>query len=403
MNFGRIGFRNVLLILIGFALPLFPKALLVLILLLLLEWLINPDLKKNLLTAIKTPLCLLFMTLYFLYIAGLLYSENLAYGIADLEAKLPLLVFPLIFSTPAYISSKTFRQLLKAFICGNFLAFIICMISAIYKYMKEPSIDLFESINFSIILHPSYFAMYITLSVIILVYELFNTKLKPLTIILLVFILMLFTTAIFLLSSKMGIISFILIVFCFMLVQIISKKQYIQGLFSLGILFLITFLAFYFSPNLPGRFNNAVLAITSTVQPTEVESSALRTMTWKTSLEIVKENPLIGVGTGDIKDVLLVKYESNGMNYALERRLNAHNQFLQTAGALGIIGLLILLLCFVIPIYISIKHRNLVYFFFLLLIFLNFLVESMLETQAGVVFYAFFNSLFLFSLKDNKA
>jgi hypothetical protein len=39
---------------------------------------------------------------------------------------------------------------------------------------------------------------------------------------------------------------------------------------------------------------------------------------------------------------------------------------------------------------------------FIVLIAFNFLFESMLETQAGVVFYAFFNA-YLFAIKKDPA
>lgn len=399
MNISRIDVRNMLIILIGFSLPIFPKVLLVLLLLLLLEWLINPDLKKNFRIAVKAPLPLLFMSLYLLYIIGLFYSSNLSYGIADLEAKLPLLVFPLIFSIPGYISPSIIKKALTVFIVSNFMAFIICLIAASYNYMQEPSIGLFESSNLSFLIHPSYFSMYIIFSIIILLNSLFNKKSNRIIKVLQVSLVLIFTVAVFLLSSKMGAISFVLIVLFFLIFQVILKKQYLIGFISLAFLLLATATSFYFSESLQARFNNAVLAVTTDVQIWEVESSAIRKLIWQNAYELIKENPIAGVGTGDIKDELLAKYEAKGMTYAFEKRLNAHNQFLQTAGALGTIGLSILLLCFVLPFYLSIKYKKPIYSCFLLLVFLNFLVESMLETQAGVVFYAFFNSLLFFSLK----
>ena len=384
-----------LLILTGFSLPVFPKILPVLIILLLLEWLINPELKRNFLAVVNSPLLLLLINLYLFYTSGLIYSDNLSFGLADLETKFSLLVFPLVFSTSAYISSQVLKNVFKAFIIGNLLVFIYCLILALNNYMKENNFDLVVGSDLSLILHPSYFSMYIVLASIILLNELYNAQSKFLTKIGIVLILLVFTVAIFLLSSKIGVISFILITFFFLLFQIISKRLYLQGFLSLGIIALLIFTAFYFSPNISARFKFAFGAINTPVQPGSSESSALRVLTWKTAGEIIRENPIIGVGTGDIKDELIKKYEANGMVYALKLRLNAHNQFLQTAGTLGIIGLLLLLLCFVVPFYISAKEKNIIYFFFLLLVLLNFTVESMLETQAGVIFFAFFSSIFI--------
>jgi hypothetical protein len=49
----------------------------------------------------------------------------------------------------------------------------------------------------------------------------------------------------------------------------------------------------------------------------------------------------------------------------------------------------------------SIKQKSGIYVLFAILIILNFLVESMLQTQAGVIFYVFFISLFLLSERAN--
>jgi O-antigen ligase len=79
------------------------------------------------------------------------------------------------------------------------------------------------------------------------------------------------------------------------------------------------------------------------------------------------------------------------MKAASEQRLNAHNQYLQTTVALGVIGLLVLILILLLPALQAYRQNNFPYFVFLVLLGFNLLFESMLETQAGVVFYAFFN------------
>jgi O-antigen ligase len=108
------------------------------------------------------------------------------------------------------------------------------------------------------------------------------------------------------------------------------------------------------------------------------------------------------VGTGDVKDHLLEKYREKQLYNALGLELNAHNQYLQTMLALGIIGLLILLLNIVLPALYGMEMKHYLYLIFLILVAFNFLFESMLETQAGVVFYAFFNA-YLFAIKKDPA
>jgi len=65
--------------------------------------------------------------------------------------------------------------------------------------------------------------------------------------------------------------------------------------------------------------------------------------------------------------------------------------------AVGIPGILILLANLFIPMYIAIKRKQFVYLLFLLILCLNFLTESMLDQQAGTMFYGLFNSLLMFN------
>jgi len=87
-------------------------------------------------------------------------------------------------------------------------------------------------------------------------------------------------------------------------------------------------------------------------------------------------------------------YNKNGMEEAARLQLNCHNQFIETQLSIGFLGLLMLLALVGMGVYLGIRKRNIIYLFFSLLCLANFMVESMLETQAGVVFFSFFNCFF---------
>jgi O-antigen ligase len=108
------------------------------------------------------------------------------------------------------------------------------------------------------------------------------------------------------------------------------------------------------------------------------------------------------VGTGDVKDALYVKYAEKGMDAALDKKLNVHCQYLQTFVALGIAGFAILVLMLILPGILAVKRKDKLYLLFLCIFALNILVESMFETQAGVVFYAFFNAFLFISMTVNQ-
>lgn len=81
----------------------------------------------------------------------------------------------------------------------------------------------------------------------------------------------------------------------------------------------------------------------------------------------------------------------NSIGY--NRKYNCHNQFLQFLLAFGLIGLLIFLVVLFLPMAYAFSVKNYLYIFLILMLCFNFFFESILETKAGVEFYAFFNVL----------
>ena len=105
----------------------------------------------------------------------------------------------------------------------------------------------------------------------------------------------------------------------------------------------------------------------------------------------------------EVVNAYLVEYLY--INFAIDKGINAHNQFFETLISVGIIGVILLLAYFVIPLVLWIKRKqfNMLYFSFLLMIGFNMLFESVFEVQMGIIFFCFFNSLlFLMSFRKDK-
>ncbi|MBK7182598.1 MAG: O-antigen ligase family protein [Bacteroidetes bacterium] len=188
----------------------------------------------------------------------------------------------------------------------------------------------------------------------------------------------------------------------FIVYYIVKTKKYVLGVSGLLIICSTVVLLITMVPEIKGRFDNAVNALSNEhVSKSDSESTAVRMLVWGASKNIIKENIIAGVGTGDAKDALMAQYQVEGLTGAYEKGLNAHNTFLQIFVALGSIGFVLLLINLLMPLAYCLKHPNNLYVLFLLITIFNFTVESMLETQAGVMFYAFINSLLCFSASFN--
>jgi O-antigen ligase len=387
--------------LISFSLA-FKAIVPILIGLLVINWFVEGNFAEKFAGGKTVSFLLLFLSFYALHAAALLYTNNIPEGMSNLEVKLSLLIFPIVFFTTKF-SAPQFKTIMLAFIAGCLAAGVACLARAGWCYFAEQQNYFFYE-DFSYFMHPSYFSMYVNLAVFLLLKSFFmaeyRRKGKRIWVI---FLFIFMSLLIFLLSSKLGIISYLLLCGIFLLTECIRRKKYtlLTVVFVLGITG--TFSAYKLSPTIKSRFDYMFRAVNEeNISKAEMESSAVRVLIWGEAKKIISQNLVYGVSPGDTNDRLYKAYEENGITGAFQNRLNAHNQYFQSFIGLGLIGFVLFLAQFIFPLVHAIRKNKMIYLLFILLIALNFLVESMLQTQAGVIFYAFFNSLFLFHEKNSE-
>ncbi len=388
---------------IAFFLPI-ARLVPMFIVVMFLNWLIEGDFKNKFRRILTNKFALLFISFYLLHIVGLIFTENMDSGLFDLQVKLSLLIFPLIIaSKPFGIENK--QKIFYTFIAGCISSIIIMLTRATFLYFSTGENHFFYESLSSYLIHPSYFSMYLNVAIVWLILNIQRYKLSenPRMFFLGLFLILLFSIIILMLSSKLGIITTVLIYIGFLLFYLITRKKYMLGFLGFLIIGLSIFIVMRFVPIISSRINNAINAVSNpSINEAEVESSAVRLLVWSACNEVVSDNLIIGVGTGDAKDELMKVYKSRGMTGAYAHELNAHNEYYQVFISLGIIGFILLLSILYFPLIFAFRNGNIIYLLFLLIIILNFLTESMFETQAGVMFYAFFNSLLCFQSKNKK-
>jgi len=398
------------LILLAFVLPIYRKIVPYVIAVLVITWLLEADFvgkAKRIAGSRHRLYTLLFGGLYLVYGLGLLYSSNFDYGYFDLEVKMSLFIFPVLMASlpDEVFSARIARQVLWSFVAGVLASILYCYGQAVLRYIEWDNLAVFYYSSLSPLIHPSYLAMYVCFALAIILYFLHNGVVKNRGLRIAVIALAgLFELFIIMLSSKAGVLGLALVLGLFSGYLFFGQRKIRQGFISSVALFGSFIFLFMVFPVSTERFEETRDAIEQTdIHADEIpNSTGERIMIWWYSFEITNDNFLVGVGTGDVKDHLLEKYREKQMFNALGLELNAHNQYLQTTLALGIMGLVILMLTLVLPALYGLEVKQYLYLICLLLIAFNFLFESMLETQAGVVFYAFFNA-YLFAIKKDPA
>jgi O-antigen ligase len=401
---------------IAFAIPVWGRLLPTLIVILILNWLVSGDFIRNfprLKSERERRNMLAFSGLYLLYVAGLLWTTDFDYAWFDLEVKLSMLIFPLVFATAdfGFLYPGSFRLILRSYVAGCVAGSLILFSHSVMLW-KEGVENAFFYLQLGWHFHASYYAMYLNLAIAVILTGAVSGNSAsskdfrpgndgsrfpgPGW----VLVSCWFFVFIFLLSSKMGLISLVLNGLFTATYWIIIRKRYMSGIILLTAFSLSFWACTRVFSLATSRFDQSAETIKGNAPRNQARSTADRIDIWKASIDIIRSSPLTGVGTGDVKDKLMEKYRERNISHALEFKLNAHNQYLQTFMTLGVPGISLLLLMLILPALTSFRKKCFLYLFFILLFAVNILVESMLETQAGVVWYAFFNSVFFLSGRE---
>jgi glycosyltransferase involved in cell wall biosynthesis/O-antigen ligase len=385
--------------LLAFCIPVFKYGIQLPIIVLVISWLFGPKTfsKKRL-----VPI-LLFSSIYLFHLIAMFYTENLDRGFADLMQKLSLLLFPIIIGTGPIIQSSQRSIVLFFFLLGVAVAVMTGFVSSAFEYHSTGELYSFYMSDFSPAHHPTYISFYVVIALAILLIKIERAHSNRGKSLLWLAILLLSISLVFP-ASKMGFINWGMVVLIFLFKWLALKSRQLK----LSVLLMGTAILFVlflkFDPVASTRVESAVRVSTQMDQPkkeSQVESNTARLYSWGTAIALIKENPF-GVGTGDINDAMVSAYKKQGLNELAERGLNPHNEYFQIAVALGILPALFFLFSLVYPFRKIIRNRDWIYGIFLLSVFIQFSVESMLEKQSGVIFFAFFNSLLFFTLQVDR-
>ncbi|NLJ83073.1 MAG: O-antigen ligase family protein [Bacteroidales bacterium] len=403
--------QYIVLLFIVFALPFQRTITPPLILLLSFNWVVEV-LTDSLLSGVqlftKTPLTFdskwktikenrltfplfLFVGLFAWLSVSLIYSEDLKWGVNDFVLKLPLLAFPLIlFSTDLkHWTVKRIKLLFNIFILGCLITIFYNLYHSYANYVEDPNIANFFYMYASFIHHPSYSSMFYVFGLAVMIYFLLNKQTNIVEKIAYFLFIPIFIGEIVVLSSKTAFITLFLLFIMLIFYIVFQKRIKKINLLYFLIVILIGWGLYAFLPKNFNRFSNQLEKsqhIGSIKQDT-------RYVIWSNACEVAKENLPWGTGAGDVKAALKLNYAKNlHFDYYL-RAYNCHNQYLQFLVALGIIGFLLFVGGQLYALFISCKKKYFLFAIFTLVVSINFLTESMLERQAGVVFFALFNTL----------
>ena len=335
----------------------------------------------------------LLPALYVMHLLGVLWTSNYSQAGLDLQIKLTFLLLPIILSS-FQIDDAFINKIRRYFIGGVLVSCIYLLAIAFNSYFhsKQLSVFFYSELS-SHLMHPTYFSLYLNAALIFVFHEMILSNHRR-TIWMGAAFMILFFSMIILLSARTAeATAFISILV--MIVLYWKKKGSYRFIYPLLFVFAVSASLQVLMLRYSNRFTQVEVAVQNNEAPTTASynSTTGRVEIWKEAISLLPEYWLLGTGTGDVKDVLNQEYHKHDFAYGYEKSLNAHNQYLQSFLALGIIGLLLFVLTIKIPWIMRNSYHPLL--LMMLFIFaLNCLTESMLEAQRGAIFFALIISLF---------
>ena len=348
------------------------------------------------------PFILLFL-LHFIFVIA--YGD----GISKLEDRLMLILVP-IFGLPLFASDlfrKKIKYLYLAFIAGILIIIVYQIFYEVYliidelgfrnglRYLTEQPGKCFNRFTLSLFEHTSYISMKVLWAVILVMLLGNEIHFKRIISALIVAFL---SVIVFLLASRAGIIAWLVVLI--LLSTRMIRNRYVLYTVFIGLILVTAFftknnsktVSFY---NQVGRNINQ--------EKVDWKNFDVRTRIWFSAAKVIKENPFFGVGPDHVRERLTQEYSKEKYEIETESEYNAHNQFLEVQLGYGIAGTFIFLwMFFLLRIHRKRMQYPLLSTMLMVVLFINFLFESMLNRQWGLMFFMIFYCLMLFSVSQKK-
>jgi O-antigen ligase len=334
-----------------------------------------------------------FAMLYVMYVLYCIPSNNFVQASKDLEHKLSFIVFPILFSfRPNFEVNR--KKLLSAFTLGCLILGMYFVAQAAYHFSVSGDSSYFHSSAFAPSHHPSYVAAFFSFAIYFLISEIHPTQARKKT-----WISIAAITFLTILHLPLESLSGILVLGCltaFLVLRwawVTFSKWIFASIIILGILSIQV--VFWIQPSLKDNLSytgsivsHYVKSPTKFIQesPSGMSGNQARLVVWTITGQIIADHPL-GIGLGNLEGEMKQRLIQLDQNELVEKNYNPHNQFLQLAAEIGLVGLAFFVGILLLIVRFALQRKDELLVFLVFSLILNSLFESMLQRQSGIVFY----------------
>ena len=361
-----------------------------------LIWIVERDFKKKFEIIKNTPTLKIFLLFISFLILSLLWTENYS------DAKRPIRL--LGYFMTMYVVATSFKpiytqKIISFFLAGMFISEVLTY--GIYFNLWK--------INDASPAHPSPFMFHIDYSIflaftsVLLLYRLFSPSYNFKEKIIYTFFFLTVTGNLFITNGRTGQVAFIAGLIVMMILYFrFSIKAFILSFVTLSIIFVT---AYNTSSIFKNRVHSALLDIQQMQQKNFNTSWGIRVAFYVTTLNILKEHPLVGVGVGDFmqatkNELTKNKYASLNLSNSTKHFMSGmhpHSQYLLILLQVGTIGLSLFVAYLFYFTQLSIKSREIkeTSLLFITVFIVGFIPEPLLVKQFTLVLFSLFSGIFI--------
>ena len=336
--------------------------------------------------------------IFFIFLISGIWSEDTDYFLNRMRIKLPFLFLPFAFSLTPKLSPKDIQKMMLFFIALVFTSILWSLFQ--FSLNAETYIDNYgKGQILPTPIHHIRYSILISAAVLFGIY-LLSAKFERLIRHqdkIIVLILCAFITYQHFLAVRSGLMTLYVVLLC-TLFYIGRKKKYRQkALIASAVGLVLIFLAAMFVPTIKNKVNYMRYSLEQFRKKDNIRdlSDSRRLASIYAGVELTQNNPLLGVGIGDIMNET-DKYLEQHYPDLTKLELLPHNQYILTSASTGLPGLLIFLVCCLVPLIFKNAFEDILVLGTHGILLSSYLVEHTIESQIGVAAYIF---LLLFSIK----
>jgi len=347
-----------LLITLAFLMPITVFGANLVIVVIALIWLLSGDYKSKFNEIFKSRLMVASIIFFSLHVVGLIWTNDLSWGLHIVHKMWYfLLLFPIFYTL---VQQRYVKYYVSAFLLAIGLSVILSFLIWFEVMPLSKNLDGVPMFFHATLGNPIPFMSHISYNPILciaiyIVFQkiMFNSSLNLFKKFVYYFLSIIMTMNMFITGGRAGHVMFFAMLGILFIQSLVAKK-YKSVILILILIPGIFITAYQTSPSFTIRVDSTISSITNYSQNSTTALGHRITYGLNT-LELIQENPIIGVGTGDFPDEYLKIHNQYSDRPSTT---NPHNMYLLVQAQLGIFGLLSLLSIFYYQIKLSFLSTN---------------------------------------------